>query len=139
MDITSVRFIRKILSWIYQRRRRETFLIPQSQRRSWSISFLLVSLSFFRKGRHLLKNPFLVRYWPEWLPGGGFKTIARQWAKQLQDTVDVPFEFVKDQLVCRPGPSNHHSCNSNFLGKWDCRGIFRFHDDSSEARRRLLD
>ncbi|KAJ7477304.1 cytochrome P450 [Mycena galericulata] len=40
-----------------------------------------------------------LRYWPEWLPGGGFKTIARQWAKQLQDTVDMPFEFVKTQLA----------------------------------------
>ncbi|KAJ6552768.1 cytochrome P450 [Mycena capillaripes] len=39
-----------------------------------------------------------LRYWPEWLPGGGFQTTAKIWAKQLHDTVDLGYNYVKDQM-----------------------------------------
>ncbi|KAJ7123429.1 cytochrome P450 [Mycena epipterygia] len=40
-----------------------------------------------------------LRYWPEWLPGGGFHTKAKIWAKQLNDTVDGAFSLVKNQMA----------------------------------------
>ncbi|KAJ7286948.1 cytochrome P450 [Mycena rebaudengoi] len=40
-----------------------------------------------------------LRHWPEWLPGGGFHTTAKKWAKQLQESVNIPYEYVKAQLA----------------------------------------
>ncbi|KAJ7478042.1 cytochrome P450 [Mycena galericulata] len=40
-----------------------------------------------------------LRYWPEWLPGGGFKTTAKSWAKQLLATVDTGYDYVKTQMA----------------------------------------
>ncbi|KAJ7210495.1 cytochrome P450 [Mycena pura] len=41
----------------------------------------------------------LCRYWPEWLPGGGFHTTARVWSKQLYDTIDAGLEYVKKEMA----------------------------------------
>jgi hypothetical protein len=40
-----------------------------------------------------------VKHIPEWLPGGGFKKIAREWRRVAEETADRPFEFVKDNMV----------------------------------------
>ncbi|KAJ6451319.1 cytochrome P450 [Mycena sanguinolenta] len=40
-----------------------------------------------------------LRYWPEWLPGGGFHTIAKQWSRQLHRTADTSYEYVKEQMA----------------------------------------
>ncbi|KAF7371311.1 Cytochrome P450 [Mycena sanguinolenta] len=40
-----------------------------------------------------------LRYWPEWLPGGGFHTIAKEWSRQLHGTVDTSYEYVKGQMA----------------------------------------
>ncbi|KAJ6533305.1 cytochrome P450 [Mycena vulgaris] len=40
-----------------------------------------------------------LRYWPEWLPGGGFHTTARGWAKQVHGTMDTAYEYVKDNMA----------------------------------------
>jgi hypothetical protein len=40
-----------------------------------------------------------VRYWPEWMPGGGFHTTAKMWSKQLHDTVDTGMEYVKKEMA----------------------------------------
>ncbi|KAI0066575.1 cytochrome P450, partial [Artomyces pyxidatus] len=48
--------------------------------------------------------PFL-KYLPEWLPGMGFKAVARVGEKLGQDMVNFPFDFVKDRIqqgVARP-------------------------------------
>ncbi|KAL6711774.1 hypothetical protein ACN47E_002817 [Coniothyrium glycines] len=42
--------------------------------------------------------PFL-QYLPDWLPGAGFKSIARQMKEQLRTTTEQPYEFVKQQLA----------------------------------------
>ncbi|KAJ6451286.1 cytochrome P450, partial [Mycena sanguinolenta] len=42
--------------------------------------------------------PFL-RYWPEWLPGGGFHTTAKEWSTQLRGTVDTGCGYVKEQMA----------------------------------------
>jgi hypothetical protein len=39
-----------------------------------------------------------VRYLPEWLPGTGFKVIARQMNLQLAECTNKPYEFVKQQM-----------------------------------------
>lgn len=41
--------------------------------------------------------PFL-RYLPDWMPGAGFKTTAREMAAQLQQTTEQPYAFVKQQM-----------------------------------------
>ncbi|KAF2759428.1 cytochrome P450 [Pseudovirgaria hyperparasitica] len=41
--------------------------------------------------------PFL-RFLPDWAPGAGFKGTARSMAKQLQETTERPYEFVKEQM-----------------------------------------
>lgn len=40
-----------------------------------------------------------VQYLPEWLPGAGFKTQARQWKREILQLMDRPLEFVKTQMV----------------------------------------
>ena len=42
--------------------------------------------------------PFL-KYLPEWLPGTGFLSLAREWKKQTVASADVPFSFTKNQMV----------------------------------------
>ncbi|KAF1954731.1 O-methylsterigmatocystin oxidoreductase [Byssothecium circinans] len=41
--------------------------------------------------------PFL-RYFPEWLPGMGFKDTARKMALQLKQCTNQPYQFVKQQM-----------------------------------------
>ena len=40
-----------------------------------------------------------LQYLPSWFPGASFKATAKQWNKTLQKMVDVPHEFVKEQMV----------------------------------------
>ncbi|KAJ7923835.1 cytochrome P450 [Mycena leptocephala] len=41
----------------------------------------------------------VLRYWPEWMPGGGFHTTAKKWSKQMDDTVDSGLEYVKNKMA----------------------------------------
>lgn len=46
--------------------------------------------------------PHLVKYVPEWFPGAGFKTFAREARDQFNLAVDGPLAYVKQSLeVCR--------------------------------------
>ncbi|KAJ6460007.1 cytochrome P450 [Mycena sanguinolenta] len=40
-----------------------------------------------------------LRYWPEWLPGGGFQTKAKICSKQAHDTADMGLQYVKEQMA----------------------------------------
>ncbi|KAF7371338.1 Cytochrome P450 [Mycena sanguinolenta] len=40
-----------------------------------------------------------LRYWPEWLPGGGFHTLAKEWSSQLHRTANTSCEYVKEQMA----------------------------------------
>jgi hypothetical protein len=40
-----------------------------------------------------------LKYLPEWLPGTGFKKIAREWTKTSNDTVDIPLQYVKARIA----------------------------------------
>ncbi|KAG1879784.1 cytochrome P450 [Suillus subluteus] len=55
--------------------------------------------------------PFLAKV-PAWFPGAGFKRIAREWRRTLEEMVSAPHEFVKDQIVAGIAPM---SFTSNLL------------------------
>lgn len=40
-----------------------------------------------------------VRYVPDWFPGAGWKTKAKEYARLLEDMAETPHQFVKDQMV----------------------------------------
>lgn len=40
-----------------------------------------------------------LRHLPEWLPGMGFKKLARDWAKDTSNMAEVPYAFTKAQMV----------------------------------------
>jgi hypothetical protein len=40
-----------------------------------------------------------VRFVPEWFPGAGFKTKAREWSRTLYEQSLEPHEWVKEQIV----------------------------------------
>lgn len=40
-----------------------------------------------------------LRYLPEWVPGMGFKRTAREWNKNLVKVINLPVEFVKQQMA----------------------------------------
>ena len=42
-----------------------------------------------------------LKYIPDWFPGAGFKQKARYFNQTLQRMIDMPFNMVQQQLVCR--------------------------------------
>lgn len=40
-----------------------------------------------------------LRYLPDWVPGTGFKKTARQWKKDSDDSMNVPVDFVEQQMA----------------------------------------
>lgn len=42
----------------------------------------------------------IVQYVPEWVPGAGFQTTAREWKAEVLAMVDQPHQWVKEQMVC---------------------------------------
>ncbi|KAG2077746.1 cytochrome P450 [Suillus decipiens] len=49
---------------------------------------------------------------PDWLPGAGFKRVAREWHETLEEMVAAPYKFVKDQMAAGIAPK---SFTSNLL------------------------
>lgn len=41
----------------------------------------------------------VLRYIPQWFPGAGFQRKAAAWRTCLTDMTEIPFEFVKEQMV----------------------------------------
>ncbi|KIM50800.1 hypothetical protein SCLCIDRAFT_1225091 [Scleroderma citrinum Foug A] len=41
----------------------------------------------------------LLRYIPEWFPGAGFKSTTRKWKEEVQEMVDQPHQWVKEQMA----------------------------------------
>ncbi|RDA93384.1 hypothetical protein CP533_1961 [Ophiocordyceps camponoti-saundersi (nom. inval.)] len=52
----------------------------------------------FAPGAWLVDLIPALRYLPEGLPGTGFKTTARRWKKTSQRMIDIPYQFVRDQM-----------------------------------------
>jgi hypothetical protein len=42
---------------------------------------------------------YLVSRLPDWFPGTGFKKTAKAWAETLNEILEKPHRFVKEQLV----------------------------------------
>ncbi|KAF5372596.1 hypothetical protein D9758_005204 [Tetrapyrgos nigripes] len=65
----------------------------------------LVNLAVEQVSQALAPGSFLVNlvpallHLPEWFPGAGFKQIAKEWGKSLSDTVEKPYEYVKEQMA----------------------------------------
>ncbi|KAG2156217.1 cytochrome P450 [Suillus clintonianus] len=55
--------------------------------------------------------PFLAKV-PEWFPGAGFKRMAREWHKTLEDMAAAPYKLVQDQMAAGIAPK---SFTSNLL------------------------
>lgn len=39
-----------------------------------------------------------MKYVPSWFPGAGFKRLAAAWKKDLENTADIPYEFVQERM-----------------------------------------
>jgi hypothetical protein len=42
---------------------------------------------------------FAVKYLPEWLPGTGFKKLAREYSANIEKLVQGPFDFTRSEIV----------------------------------------
>ncbi|KAL4064159.1 cytochrome P450 [Scleroderma yunnanense] len=51
----------------------------------------------------------LLKYVPSWLPGAEFKSQAREWSFIMQDMVNKPYQFVKEQLASGTAPKSFTS------------------------------
>jgi cytochrome P450 len=49
-------------------------------------------------GTFLVDYFSFLRFVPEWFPGAGFKTQAKEWKKNATDMVEIPFEVVKRRM-----------------------------------------
>ncbi|KAJ7812775.1 cytochrome P450, partial [Mycena olivaceomarginata] len=82
----------------------------------------------------------ILRYWPEWLPGGGFHSTAKMWSKQLHDTVDAGLQFVKNTMVF--GTAEHsfvstvleEKSHDDYLVKWAAISIEEGGSDTTAAQ-----
>jgi len=71
-----------------------------------------VPMCMFPTGRfdrfELVERILLVRYLPEWFPGGGFHKDAKRWRKIVRETADTPHQLVLEHLVS--SLRNHVTC-----------------------------
>lgn len=51
-------------------------------------------------GTYLVDTFPVLKYLPAWFPGASFKRQAEEWRRPMIATLTVPFEYVKNQLVC---------------------------------------
>jgi len=45
-------------------------------------------------------------YVPDWFPGAGFKAQAKEWRTTLEEMVQKPYQFVKDQMAAGVAPES---------------------------------
>ncbi|KAL4061713.1 cytochrome P450 [Scleroderma yunnanense] len=50
-------------------------------------------------GAFLVDSIPILKYVPEWFPGTGFKRKAREWKVVIDELLDRPYQFVKDQMT----------------------------------------
>ncbi|KAJ7339250.1 cytochrome P450 [Mycena albidolilacea] len=82
----------------------------------------------------------ILRYWPEWLPGGGFHSTAKMWSKQLHHTVDAGLQFVKNTMVFGTAEPSFVSTlleeksHDDYLVKWAAISIEEGGSDTTAAQ-----
>ncbi|KAG2120406.1 uncharacterized protein F5147DRAFT_646924 [Suillus discolor] len=54
---------------------------------------------------------------PEWLPGAGFKRLAREWCDTPEEMASAPYKFIKDQMVTNMF-SRTLSAEEDYTVKW---------------------
>ncbi|KAJ7184629.1 cytochrome P450 [Mycena filopes] len=70
-----------------------------------------------------------LRYWPEWMPGGGFHTIGKLWRKQVHATIDKGLEFVKKGMAegtaesCFSSTLLEENQHSDYQIKWAAAAV----------------
>ncbi|KAJ7282028.1 cytochrome P450 [Mycena rebaudengoi] len=52
-------------------------------------------------------HSFTVKHIPAWFPGAGFQKTAKEWADNLNQMVDQPFQFVKKEMESVAGTAEH--------------------------------
>ncbi|KAJ7812014.1 cytochrome P450 [Mycena olivaceomarginata] len=81
-----------------------------------------------------------IRYWPEWLPGGGFHTLAKMWSKQVHDTVNTGLDYVKKEMAAGTAETSFLSnlleegSHENYLIKWAAASIQVGGSDTAAAQ-----
>ncbi|KAJ6586031.1 cytochrome P450 [Mycena capillaripes] len=81
-----------------------------------------------------------LRYWPEWLPGGGFHNTAKMWSKQVHDTVDTGFGYVKNEIAAGTAEASFLSnlleekIHEDYLMKWAAASIQVGGSDTTAAQ-----
>jgi hypothetical protein len=99
MDITCAKAQSRIHFSRCSQRPEVIFLALQLRGPSRSTFYQFVCCSSKLQNSDFICLFISVRYWPEWLPGGGFHSTAKIWSKQLHDTVDAGLQFVKNTMV----------------------------------------
>jgi len=83
---------------VLSKRRHKQRQKPLFPELSWS-TFSPVVLFFIIKRFSSYSNLSPVKYVPEWMPGAGFKTKAKEWRKLSQAMINVPYNMVKEKFV----------------------------------------
>ncbi|KAI9571622.1 cytochrome P450 [Boletus coccyginus] len=58
-----------------------------------------VFYTIMKPGRFLVDTLPILRYLPEWFPGGGFHKDAKRWRKIVRETADTPHQLVLEHLA----------------------------------------
>ncbi|KAF9026841.1 cytochrome P450 [Hymenopellis radicata] len=83
-----------------------------------------------------------LRHIPKWVPGAGFQRTAREWAKTLVSMVDMPHDFVKQQMAAGKAPlsftssqleGRHLSAEEDFNVKWLAASLYSGGADTTVA------
>lgn len=70
---------------------------------------------------------------PDWVPGTGFKKVARQWRAELTDVTEKPYAFVKHQMAQGKNRTSFLSClledgeltpEKAFTDKWSAMALY---------------
>ncbi|KAF7359845.1 Cytochrome P450 [Mycena venus] len=81
-----------------------------------------------------------LRYWPQWLPGGGFHITAKAWAKQLHNTINDSYNYVKGKMAagtaenCFVTNSLEEQIHDDHLIKWAAASIQVGGSDTTAAQ-----
>ncbi|KAG6915061.1 hypothetical protein DXG01_013668 [Tephrocybe rancida] len=93
-------------------------------------------------GKYLVDTLPSLRHVPAWLPGAGFKRMAKEWSATLHELVDRPHNFVKQQMQAGTAPVSFTSslmdgesvdAEEEFAIKWSAASLYAGGADPSVA------
>ncbi|KAF7357182.1 hypothetical protein MSAN_01312900 [Mycena sanguinolenta] len=95
-------------------------------------AFETMGTNFFTSaavGASLVDIVPILRYWPEWLPGGGFHTTAKIMSRQAHESVNTALDYVKKEMSARTAEPSFVSTlleeksQDEYLIKWAASAI----------------